>query len=200
MNYIIFDLEFNQEYIGQKDNKNSKFSTQTSKSNLCPFEVIQIGAVKLNKNLDRISEFNEFVKPELYTVMHPYVQEITGITMSMLNSSDNFKVIGKRFLDFISGKENILCSWGNSDIRELRRNIVYHKISKDFSPSKFINIQLMASKYFNYPKGTSIGLKNAVQLLDLPVNEDFHDAFNDACYTEYVFRKIHNSKITINNQ
>ncbi len=50
MNYIIFDLEFNQGYNNQIEIK-------------CPFEIIQIGAIKLNEDFTTIDTFNALVKP-----------------------------------------------------------------------------------------------------------------------------------------
>ncbi len=61
MNYIIFDLEFNQGYNNQIEIK-------------CPFEIIQIGAVKLNENLTTIDTFNALVKPEIYSNLNPFIK------------------------------------------------------------------------------------------------------------------------------
>ena len=53
MKYIIFDLEFNQS------------SNKEEKLDELPFEIIQIGALKLDENLEVISIFNELVKKSL---------------------------------------------------------------------------------------------------------------------------------------
>ena len=58
MEYIVFDLEFNQGF----DKKLNK----TVSNEKCPFEIVQIGAVKLNSNLEMIDTFNSFVKPNIY--------------------------------------------------------------------------------------------------------------------------------------
>lgn len=44
MNYILFDLEFNQYF------NSLKIDTNITKPK-CPFEIIQIGAIKLDENL-----------------------------------------------------------------------------------------------------------------------------------------------------
>ena len=93
MNYIIFDLEFNQLYTKknaetqdstieepiniyneskQKNTKN-KYTENYEKSNThidnksveMPFEIIQIGALKLNEDLEIISTFERLIKPSL---------------------------------------------------------------------------------------------------------------------------------------
>ena len=59
MNYIVLDLEWNQCPTG-KENENE----------LIPFEIIEIGAVKLNENLKEIDRFREVVRPQVYKKLH----------------------------------------------------------------------------------------------------------------------------------
>ncbi|GIM27999.1 exonuclease [Clostridium polyendosporum] len=188
MNYIIFDLEFNQDYNLNKENKN--IVTQR-----CPFEIIQIGAVKLDENHKTISTLDKLIKPEIYTEIHPYVKEITGITMDELNTAESFKEIYKELIDFVKDDKSILCVWGIADMKELFRNIAYHGLDGSPIPKEYINLQSYASKYLNCPKGTNIGLSNAVELLNIELKNQFHHAFNDAYYTAEIFKKIYSEKI-----
>jgi inhibitor of KinA sporulation pathway (predicted exonuclease) len=188
MNYLIFDLEFNQDFNIIKEDKSR------IKSN-CPFEIIQIGAVKLNENLKTISNFDRLIKPVIYTELHPYVKEITGITIQQLNIAKPFIDIYKELIDFMGKDKIVLGVWGMADIKELFRNIQYQKLDTSIVPKEYINIQTYASSYLNCPKGTHIGLRNAVELLDISLKSRFHDAFHDACYTAEVFKKIYNKNI-----
>jgi DNA polymerase III epsilon subunit-like protein len=112
MNYIIFDLEFNQGYNSIKGNRN----LTTPK---CPFEIIQIGAVKLDENFEMISTLNRLIKPEIYTDIHPFVKEITGITIEQLNTAKTFNKIYEEFIEFIKVREVFLGVWGVADMKEL---------------------------------------------------------------------------------
>ena len=192
MNYIVLDLEFNQYYNPSKENK----SLVNSK---CPFEIIQIGALKLDENLKTISTFDRLVKPELYTTINPFVEEITGLTMENLTGAEPFKEIYKEFIQFVKKtnieKDMVFCIWGMNDMKELFRNAEYHKLDTSLIPNKYINLQKYASKYLNCPKGTNAGLSNTVELLNIPVNNQFHNAFNDAYYTAEIFKKINNKEI-----
>lgn len=60
MKYIVFDLELNQDLtaIRPTDRRITRR----------PFEIIQIGAVKLDNNLNKINTFNRFVKPTLFII------------------------------------------------------------------------------------------------------------------------------------
>ena len=153
MNYIVFDLEFNQSF---------DFKTGSSaKSNPeCPFEIIQIGAVKLNSSFETIGHFNRYIKPVIYKRIHPYVEKITAITQDDLKNGDPFAEVFRDLCEFVS-PDDILCSWGADDIKSLYRNIKYHSLPSSKIPDRNINIA-----------------------------SDFHNALNDAEYTVEVFRIV----------
>ena len=74
MNYIVLDLEWNQSADG-KAYTNSRI----------PFEIIQIGAVKLDENFSEISQFDRYIRPAVYTKLHDKVQEILNVTIEELS-------------------------------------------------------------------------------------------------------------------
>ena len=187
MNYVVFDLEFNQGYKYKRKNR-SRVNPK------CRFEIIQIGAVKLDKDLKTIGQFDKLVKPQVYSCIHHFIAEMTSITEEKLRGSAPFNKVYQEFIDFI-GDDSILCTWGISDMRELVGNITYHKLDKFLIPENYIDIQQIASKYLNTPNGNSIGLKNAVKALSLPLDSEFHDAFNDAYYTAEIFKEIYTDDI-----
>lgn len=190
MSYIVFDLEFNQAYQCKKEK-----ITITNEE--CPFEIIQIGALKLNENFETIQTFNRLIKPHIYTTLNPFIENLTGITMDDLNTSKPFKDIYEEFIDFIQGDKSILCVWGLADIKELLRNIKYHNLDISIIPMKYINLQQYASKFLKCPKGTHIGLNKAVNLLNIPLDSKFHNAFADAHYTTEIFKRIYSNKIQV---
>ena len=192
MNYIIFDLEFNQGYKYRRKSKKNKRDLVNPR---CPFEIIQIGAVKLDDNLELISTLDRLVKPEIYTNVHHFISEMTGITIDMLEDAKSFKDIYKEFVDFI-GVDSVLCPWGAGDIRELIRNINFHGLDISLIPNLYIDVQKHASNHLNTPKGNCIGLENAAKALDIPIKNEFHDAFNDAFYTAEIFKKIYSKDIS----
>lgn len=186
MNYIVFDLEFNQAL---KSDKKNNINIQ------CPFEIIQLGAIKLDKNLKIISALNRLVKPEIYSELNPFIKNLTNINEEDLNRANSFKEVFQEFIEFTEDGKSILCVWGTTDIRELFRNIKYHLLDESLVPKEYIDIQKYASKYLNCPKGTNISLHNAVELYGIPVKYEFHNAINDAYYTAEVFGRIFNRKM-----
>lgn len=188
MQYIVLDLEFNQGYSSIKGDKST-----TNKD--CPFEIIQLGAVKLDENLRTISTLNKLVKPNIYTSLHPFVANLTGLTVEELNSGEPFFKVYEEFVDFLNEGRSILCTWGMCDIKELFRNAKYYNLDTSLLPNEYIDVQNYASKYLKRKKGFSIGLGAAVALLNITFEKDFHNALHDAYYTAEVFKKIYNEKI-----
>ena len=183
MKYIIFDLEFNQS-----SNKEDRIAQ-------LPFEIIQIGALKLDEDLKTISTFNDLVKPTVYKNILPYIQDLTKITEEMLSSAREFTNIYYDFMNFI-GKEDItFIIWGIVDFRELFKEIIYFNLPTENLPTQYIDIQEYASKHFKVPAGKRIGLKNALDFLNINISCEFHDAFNDAYFTAEVFKKLYNASI-----
>ena len=187
MEYIVFDLEFNQGF--------DKSLNKTASNERCPFEIIQIGAIKLDHHFNIIDTFNSYIKPEVYKEIHPFIGKMTGITMSDVINAPNFPKVYKEFKKFISSKSPVLCVWGTGDLKELYRNITYYNLPSKTLPKLYINIQQHASSYFNNPTGKSIGLQNAISILGLSQEKSYHDALNDAYYTAQVFMRIHNPSI-----
>ncbi|MGM9986079.1 MAG: exonuclease domain-containing protein, partial [Bacillaceae bacterium] len=188
MNYIVFDLEFNQS-TQPKEQKSPLH-------HVCPFEIIQIGAVRLNAQFEIEDTFNSFIKPVLYPTMHPFVESMTGITQAMIDKAKTFSEVMEQFLTFI-GEESIFCVWGGSDMKELFRNIAYHQFPMTSFPKKFINVQQYTSKLLQSPGGGNIGLRTAVEILNITISGAFHDALYDACYTAEIFKKIYSDAMDV---
>lgn len=181
MSYIILDFEYNQAF---------DFSNQTKKfvNSKCPFEIIQIGGVKLDDTLNIVSVINEYVKPAIYKKMHPHVERITNISNETLKNCSSFIQVYPLLADFIG--DGTLCFWGSNDLKELRRNIKFYNLELNTIPRKFIDIQKLASTILKFPNGNAIGLKNAVQSFEINIDSLFHDALNDAFYTAEVFKVV----------
>ena len=154
MNYIIFDLEFNQGF--------DRLNNKTVSNAKCPFEIIQIGAIKLDSELNILDTFSSYIKSEIYKDIHPFVKKMTGITNSNLKNAPSFKEVYEDFLKFIGIKNSIFGTWGTNDLKELHRNILFYNLSLENVPTMYINIQQHASKFFNNPVGKCIGLQNAI--------------------------------------
>lgn len=185
MYYIVFDLEFNQD-----------FSLHSfDKKQLCPFEIIQIGAIKLDQDFTTIETFNRLVKPVIYQEVSPFITELTGITSEHLISQNTFPHIYNEYLDFLCEKDSIFCIWGMSDMKELFRNVKYHGLNENTLPEQFINLQPYVSAYFKLPQSKLLKLQTATELFQIPMPYEFHNALHDAYYTAEIMKKLKNADL-----
>ncbi len=191
MNYIVIDLEFNQPF-------NFVDNTKGVSNPKIPFEIIQIGAVKLDEDFKKINSINLLIKPTVYKRLHPFVKKITGFSSKDFSDSLSFTEAFLSFVKFCGDDESILCVWGDNDIKLLFKNALFYKLDVKVLPHKFINVQQIAGKFLKEPDGKLIGLKNAITLLDIPMDDPFHNAFFDAVYTSLVLKKLKDTPIKIN--
>ena len=169
--YIVLDLEWNQSPMGK-----------ASSADRLPFEIIEIGAVKLNSSLQIVSEFRRLIRPRVYREMHFIISEVTHMSIEELNQEGtSFMNAMKEFLEWC-GTDYSLCTWGPMDLTELQRNIVYHGMEIPFGwPLLYYDVQ----KIYALVKGQGQreSLDRAVEELGLAEERPFHRALDDAYYT-----------------
>lgn len=182
MYYIVFDLEFNQNIPTDPVEKEKKVSY--------PYEIIQIGAYKLDADWKTVGSFNRFIKPEIYSEISPFITELTGITTEQLKDEETFAKVYQAFLEFIGTPAAVLCSWSRVDIKELYRSVSYFEQNADMLPKLFLDLQPYASLHLHQPRLKQLRLQYTVEALKIPLLHPFHDAIQDAYYTAEVFRKI----------
>ena len=178
MNYIVFDLEWNQAPAG-RCRPNPRI----------PFEILEIGAIKLNAHRKTIDEFHETIKPLVYREMNKQTQKIVHLDMKELQKSKTFSPAARHFLEWC-GEDYIFVTWGPSDIFELQRNLEYYKIRYDFpKPLLYYDLQKLYSLSLEDGKKRP-ALQEAVESLGIPETKAFHGAYEDAWYTAEVMKKL----------
>lgn len=196
MNYIIIDLEFNnlQDILTYDKYFYEKYPSISNEE--CPNEIIEIGAVKLDKFMRVVETLKVFIKPTIYPILNPRITEITGIGEENLKEGLNFRQAMDKLVSFF-GEEPIICSWAKDDIAGLVTNSYFHNYEDLSWMKKYIDIQEYYTKVFAEKKSPS--LKNALDKLKIKVNENkLHDALYDAEYTAEVFKRIFNARIIKN--
>ena len=178
MNYIIVDLEWNQSDDGEEP-----------KVKEIPFEIIDIGAVKLNSRRVMIGEFNELVKPAVYRHMHKITGDLIHLHMKDLQKSRSFREVMESFLAWC-GTDYIFCTWGTMDLLELQRNMhYYHMPPLSDKPIRFLDVQKLFSIAYEDSK-VRRSLEYAVNYLNIKKDIPFHRAFSDAYYTAKILAHL----------
>ncbi len=179
MNYIVLDLEWNQSNTGREDTEPK-----------LPFEIIEIGAIKLNAEGVMISEFCELVKPQVYHEMHHITSKLIHMQMEELERGEPFVEVAQRFLDWCGEEEYLFCTWGSLDLAELQRNMKFYDMTPlSDKPFAYLDIQKLFSIAYEDRK-TRRALEYAVDYLKIEKDIPFHRAFSDAYYTAKVLANL----------
>lgn len=178
MNYIVLDLEWNQSTNGRPVVPG------------IPFEIIEIGAVKLSGEGVMLGEFSRLIKPFVYLEMHQITSRLIHLQMQELERGEPFPKVMEDFLRWCGEEEYQFCTWGSLDLTELQRNMRYYDMAPlSDSPFPFLDAQKLFS--LAYEDGRSRrSLENAVELAGLKKDIPFHRAFGDAYYTAKLLERI----------
>ncbi len=178
MQSIILDLEWNQP-------TNFRTGGYRESGGKLLFEMIQIGAVKLNEQREIIDTFNQLIQPSCYKRLNPHIQKITHITPEALEDAPYFD---EAYADFISwcGEDSVLLTWGCDDISVFEQNVQYFACEPPLPP--VCDIQRLFSEQQETPNERK-SLKRAMEILEIEPSDDkaFHNALNDAYYTALVY-------------
>ena len=177
MNYIVLDLEWNQG------------SGQEPEVKEMPFEVIDIGAVKLNEKRNIMDKYNQLVKPVVYHQMNRITSDLVHLHMEDLQKGRSFVEVMNEFLAWC-GEDYVFCTWGPLDLFELQRNMHYfHMEPLSGKPVKFLDVQKLFSIAYEDKKSRR-SLEYAIDFLQIEKDVPFHRAFSDAYYTARILEQM----------
>lgn len=181
MNYIVLDLEWNQ---GSEEYHNEVKEL--------PFEIIDIGAIKLNSQKNMISEFNQLIRPQVYLKMHKITSKLIHLHMHDLMKGNLFVNVIADFVEWC-GNDYIFCTWGPLDLWELQRNMAYYRLEPLSNKSiRYLDVQKLFSIAYEDRKIRRT-LEYAVNFLSIEDDIPFHRAFSDAYYTAKILATLDNS-------
>lgn len=173
MKHIVVDLEMNN--IKQK----------CEARRICTNETIEIGAVMLDDNLQEISSFRTYVKPEYNDGIVPKIARLTGITDEMVSNAPKFGEAFRMFTNWCAGTGDdfVIYAWSDSDYKQISKEVVL----KDYSLNE-MEEKIMAEPWsdFQMEFDTHLGferqlsLKTALEMAGVDFSGREHDALDDA--------------------
>lgn len=180
MNYVVIDLEWNQAT-----------SSKSSVFHRLPIhlhgEIIQIGAVKLDENFKRISEFKCDVKPVYFRRMHNKVRKLTGINKERLKNGLSFTEAYELLREYC-GEDVCFLTWGADDKGIMEENIMVHDCDWDWIRG-WVNLQQIFNLQVDGDKSQK-ALSTAMEHFGIEQTRVAHDALGDAYNTALVCEKL----------
>lgn len=183
MHYIVIDLEWNQPL-------NHQNRVYREVGDRLIFEMIQIGAVKLDSSRRIVDSLSVLIHPSCYLRIHPRIQRMTHIGAEELEDAPLFREAMDEFIAWCEkeGDDYLLLTWGSDDVSVLQQNLDFFDCHPAMPP--MCDIQRQFSDTFQQ-KG-QVGLQAAMELVEVEQEEgrDFHNALHDAYYTALVWQKV----------
>jgi len=180
MHYIVLDLEWNQPLSAQS----KVFRTVGHK---LIFEMIQIGAVKMDPELNIVDTISIPICPTHYVRIHPRIRRMTHLGQEELAGAPTFLEAMDQFLTWC-GEEPVFLTWGCDDASVWKQNMDFFQYPKPMPT--ICDLQRMFSDRLGSKERK--GLKAAMELVGVDPDENlyFHNALHDAYYTALVFRQM----------
>ncbi len=181
MNYISLDLEWNQAYA------HKALAVQKRLECRLRGEVIQIGAVKLDADLNIIGSYRITVKPKFFKSIQRHVMRLTGITQTMLDHGTPLPEAISRFEKWC-GEDFAFLTWGPDDIPMLEDNLRAHHLDGTWL-HRVYDLQKIFGRQTDNSKNQR-SLEFAMEHFGIEQTLPAHDALNDAYFTALVAQKL----------
>ncbi len=181
MNYIIMDLEWNNAYMK---------STQKFVN-----EIIEIGAVKLNAELEIVDTYSELVKPVVSKKLRTRIKDLTHITNEDVFGGKPFKE-AITLLEKWVGDDAIVMTWGDTDIRTMLTNFkCFLKKDKIGFIKQYVDLQRYCQCFIDMENVQQAGLSYAAECLQIDAEKyPHHRALDDSLLSAECFKKVYNKE------
>lgn len=179
MNYIIFDLEWNNAYSYAKKGFMN--------------EIIEIGAVKLNERLEIVDTFKQLILPKITKKLSGRCKTLTNITNEELKQNGiPFADAIKDFSRWSRGDGNVFMSWSNSDLYVLTNNYqtFLGNLNIDFI-TKYCDAQKYCMSFIERENNNQISLADCGETFGIEIDvEKLHRALTDCYLTAECLKKV----------
>ena len=155
-------------------------------------EIIQIGAVLLNEELEIIGEYDRFVKPK-YGQLTWQIKKLTGIQPEDLENQEFLETVMQEFLSWLPEGEVIAVSWSMTDkfqfLKEL--SIKGIPVTKQFQTmlETWVDCQPQFTEKM-HAENKNYQLKEALIATDIWTEGRLHNGLVDAKNTALLYAKM----------
>lgn len=168
MHFIIMDLEWNNSY----SKKLKSFFN----------EIIEIGAVMVDENLEVIDTFSVLIRSQLSKKLSGRVKNLTHISNEDMYGGISFVKAISDFSKWIGEKDCIFMSWGNGDLRVMLDNLKFF-CDTDTIPfiPRYMDLQKYCQQKLQLSNAQQVGLSTAATMFGIDVSEySTHRALDDS--------------------
>lgn len=184
MSFVILDLEWDSAY----SKKHKRFINQ----------ILQIGAVKLDENLNEIDKFEITVRSEISKKVTNRFANLTGITTEKMLEGVPFNTAVERYNTWV-GNNTVTMTWSDSDLYSIKENEenlltggLSFKIEEYLDLQKFVQNEMRLTGYENK---NQISLSDAAENFGITTEGlDLHTALDDSILCAKILKKCYNKE------
>lgn len=182
MEYIIIDFEWNgtisritKEYFN---------------------ELIELGGVKLDDDLNYVSSFRTLIRPVHHKKLTGRVKRLTNISNDDVRAGVVFSQALDDFTKWVGNGENCFMSWGTGDILVLIENLKFYNMTDRLSVIKnYCDAQALCQSVLEIDGGQQPGLSMVAQMAGVDCADmDMHRALDDSVVTAKCIKNLWNDE------
>lgn len=160
-------------------------------------EIIEIGALALNEQLQEVKSFSVIIRPQVGKRLQSRVKSLTHLTNEDIANGVTFQEAIGMFTEWLGEEENIFLTWGDGDIRTLIKNCTYF-LGDSVLPfiHNYADLQKYCQGYTDAANsGQQLGLSAAAVKLGLdPDTYPHHRALDDSRLAATCLYKVFDEK------
>lgn len=181
MQYIVIDLEWNGSY--------------SKKAHGYFNEIIEVGAVKVNENMQILDEFRAAIKPVVSKKLSSIVTDLTNITAEELEDGTTFAGMMRQLSRWIGSEPSTVLTWSTTDLLVLMENCRFFYGQQEIPFLKnYMDFQVYAQQRMNVDTSQQLGLARAGELLGIPEDDmSLHRALDDSKLTAAILQKVYDA-------
>lgn len=181
MQYVVIDLEWNGSY--------------SKKAHGYFNEIIEVGAVKVNENMQILDEFRAAIKPVVSKKLSSIVTDLTNITAEELEDGTTFAGMMRQLSRWIGSEPSTVLTWSTTDLLVLMENCRFFYGQQEIPFLKnYMDFQVYAQQRMNVDTSQQLGLARAGELLGIPEDDmSLHRALDDSKLTAAILQKVYDA-------
>lgn len=181
MQYIVIDLEWNGSY--------------SKKAHGYFNEIIEVGAVKVNENMQILDEFRSAIKPVVSKKLSSIVTDLTNITAEELEDGTTFAGMMRQLSRWMGTEPSVVLTWSTTDLLVLMENcrFFYGRQEIPFLQN-YMDFQVYAQQRMGVDTAQQLGLARAGEMLGIPEDDmSLHRALDDSRLTAAILQKVYDA-------
>ena len=176
MNYLVVDFEF------------TFYKRSVGRPRAFFAEIIEIGAVKLDENLNECGKLQNFVKPHFFPKHAKDAMDFCMITDADMKKAITFPAMLEKMSAMYEAGNTLFVAWGDSDYKVLAEGCSRHKLENPVLQADYLDLA-EAYKLWRGEENTP-GLKTAIIEMEVIADGLAHTAFDDAYNTGKVLANM----------